>query len=302
MWKKLSLVLVVGLMAAFIFLRESRPSSSDPRIIPDVPRDAIPPLDNPEYLSISEISNQLTNDDVLLITLFGSQKFAYPIRIMNWHEIVNDSVDELRFVATYCPLCRSGIVFSRELEGKTLSFGNTGSLFESVMVLYDRETDSLWAQINGTALTGELTGKKLEVLPSTMLTFAEIKETYPDTLILSFNTEYSRDYTQDPFSSYEESGGKPSFPVSTFDDRLTPKTRIIGLEFDGESRAYPITSDAPSELIDEVGEKKVRIKFNLEDLTATAFDAETGDPLPQTNTFWFGWSVTRPESEVFGYR
>lgn len=302
MWKKLVFGLVIALVVVSIFLRVSKQKSSNPLIIPDVPRDAIPPLDNPEYLSISEISSKLSDDDVLLITLFGSQKYAYPIRIMNWHEIVNDKVDDISFVATYCPLCRSGIVFNRELDGAILSFGNTGSLYESAMVLYDRETESDWANVNGTAITGELTGKKLEVLPATMLTFSDIRENYPDTLILSFNTGFTRDYTVDAFAGYEQAGGKPSFPVSAFDDRLTPKTRVIGLEFAGESSAYPITTEAPTELVDEVGGRKVRIEFNIKDLTATVFDAETGEPVPQTNTFWFGWSVTNPETEVFDYK
>ena len=137
-----------------------------PRIVPDVPKDAIPPLDFPKYVDVSEV-DFLEGSDLVIGIEINDDARAYPIKILNWHEIVNDNIGGQDIVVTYCPLCKSSILFSRVLDGKTLSFGNTGSLYESTLLMYDRETDSFWGQVGGRAIEGELKGKRLEMLPST---------------------------------------------------------------------------------------------------------------------------------------
>lgn len=125
----------------------------EPKIIPDVPKDAIPPLFNPKYISSAEAIWLDPNDLILGFEHNGDAR-AYPLLILNWHEIVNDDIGGREVVVTYCPLCRSGIVFDREVDGKVLSFGNTGSLYESAMVMYDRETESYWWQVGGASNRG----------------------------------------------------------------------------------------------------------------------------------------------------
>jgi len=275
-----------------------------PLIVPDVPRDAIPPLDSPAYVSVSQAGRDLTNDDFVLVTLFDDEVFAYPERIMNWHEIVNDHTSQgTPFAATFCPLCRSGIVFDRRLEdGTVIEFGNTGSLYESAMVMYDRQTNSDWAHVEGVAIRGSLRGTKLTVLPSGMITFGQLRRDHPQAKVLSFDTGHDRPYDRNPFAGYEDADGAIPFPLSKRDERLPLKTRVLGLEFNGQAKAYPITVESPSEFQDElVGGQAVRVEFNLADASAVAVDPATGDPLPQLNTFWFGWSVSHPDTQIAEY-
>ena len=117
-------------------------------------------------------------------------------------------------VVTYCPLCNSGIVFDRHLEGKLLTFGNTGALYESAMVMYDRETESYWYQVGGKAIKGPLTDKRLTVLPSFLTTWREWKKLYPQTKILSLNTGFNRNYLSNPYLGYDKLNSPPAFPVS----------------------------------------------------------------------------------------
>ena len=137
-------------------------------IIQDVPKDAIPPLDFPQYESANKVT-WLKDSDIVLGVEFAGDARAYPIKIMNWHEIVNETIGGQKIVITYCPLCNSGIVFDRHLGEQLLSFGNTGALYESAMVMYDKETESYWYQITGEALRGSLKGQRLSILPSTMM-------------------------------------------------------------------------------------------------------------------------------------
>jgi len=126
-----------------------------PKIVPDVPKDAIPPLDFPKYVEASEVDFLFGNDLVIGVEINGDAR-AFPIKILNWHEIVNDNIGGKEVVITYCPLCKSSILFNRVLDDKTLSFGNTGSLYESTLLMYDRETESFWGQVGGRAIEGKL--------------------------------------------------------------------------------------------------------------------------------------------------
>ncbi|MAG37363.1 MAG: hypothetical protein CL878_14105, partial [Dehalococcoidia bacterium] len=149
-------------------------------IIPDVPRDAIPPLDLPAYDLASDV-RWLRPSDLVVGFVWKHDARAYPARLMNFHEIVNDQIAGRDVVVTYCPLCRSGIAFDRWLPAEAapdgepllLSFGNTGALYESAMVMYDRETDSDWYQVGGVAVRGPLAGSRLKALSSRTTTWQE---------------------------------------------------------------------------------------------------------------------------------
>lgn len=334
----IALTLVFGL----VFGRgPARANHLDPsKIIPDVPKDAIPPLDTPEYVTAAEADRWLDDDDIILGFEWNEDARAYPIRIMNWHEIVNDTIGGLEVVVTYCPLCRSGIVFERHLNnGQLLSFGNTGALFESDMVMYDRETESYWFQIRGEAITGKLHGKRMKVLPSNMMLWSDWLELYPDTQVLSLSTGYERPYAIDiyEFQGYNRVNSRPAFPVSIRDDRLRPKETVIGLEIGDQWKAYSITQLGDRVIHDTVGGRDVvvfvreaalsgavfdphlngtRIEFTLQDgqirdlETGSAWDLRgeaisgprAGDRLeriPISNTFWFAWVVAFPQTDVY---
>ena len=270
------------------------------QIISDVPRDAIPPLDNPKYVSVEE-SDWLEDDDLVLVVQVNVDIRAYPIKIMNWHEIVNDTIGGMEVVVTYCPLCDSGIVFDRNVDGKLLSFGNTGALYESSMVMYDRETESYWYQAGGRSIKGELTGSKLKVLPSFMSRWEEWKKNNPNSLVLSLDTGHRRPYEINSFDGYDSLDSKPGFPVSDMSDILPPKERVVGIVINGKSKAYPVRRAKNTTLKDTFEGKDIEIVGDSTGRTAQVFYIENGKRVraPIISEFWFSWFISHKDTKVY---
>lgn len=191
------------------------PLSEAPEELIERLRDAIPPIHNPLYEN-AEQATWLDDEDIVLGYTAGDQAWAYPVKILNFHEIVNDNLAGQPVLISYCPLCYSGIVFSRVLGDQELLFGNISTLYESDMVMLDYETGSYWWQVAGQAVVGELAGEVLQVLPSRNAAWDEWRETHPGTLVLSRETGFARDYTRDPFTDIGEMAnqGRFVFPVS----------------------------------------------------------------------------------------
>ena len=207
-------------------------------------RDAIPPIHAPKYEGAGAGDRWLAGEDVVLGYVAGEEAWAFPVRILNLHEIVNDELGAEPVLISYCPLCASGVVFDRRLGGRTLTFGNTSALYESDMVMLDYETGSYWWQVAGRAIVGPLTGDMLQILPSMMLRWDTWKELHPDTQVLSRDTGAQRDYSEDPFLGYGEhvTAGRFAFPVSdaAMDGRLRAGTRVLGVRVGMEARAFPL--------------------------------------------------------------
>lgn len=311
---------------------------NEPRIIPDVPKDAIPPLYSPKYISAAEAVWLRPNDLILGYENNGDAR-AYPLLILNWHEIVNDNIGAKDVLVTYCPLCRSGIVFDRDIDGNIHSFGNTGALYESAMVMYDRETNSYWWQVGGISIKGPLEGKQLKLLPSVISTWEEWLVNHPRSLVLSRETGYARDYNSDTFAGYNRKNSPPVWPVSSLDDRLPPKEIVVGVLINGQARAYPISVLRDSVLMDDVGGLRVLVISRESSSYAAVFDArideeildfkmdddgkiydkETGSvwntagaaiegplkgkrlvQIPNANEFWFAWALAHPDTDIGG--
>jgi hypothetical protein len=221
-------------------------------------RDAIPPLDTPRYDAVP--GGDWLDDDDLVIGYEGEKggAWAYPFQILNFHEIVNDNLDGVPVLVTYCPLCRSGIVYDRRLDGSLLTFGNTSALYESDLVMFDRDTNSYWWQTAGEAIVGTLTGQRLAVLPAVTTTWGQWKEAHPQTLILSRDTGFSAPYESDPFAGYADTvnSGRFPFPVSeaSADGRLSPAEEVLGVLIEGASVAYPLGLLGDAAVNDIVGE------------------------------------------------
>ena len=240
-------------------------SEASPQLIERL-RDAIPPIDSPVYGPVYE-GDWLNETDLVLGYVGGGQAYAYPIKILNFREIINDEIDGVPVLVSYCPLCRSGIVYDRRLGDQVLSFGNTSALYESDLVMLDRQTGSYWWQVPGTAIVGQLTGEQLQTLPSTMSTWADWKIAHPDTLILTRDTGYGINYERDPFIGYEESlnRGSFAFPVSAEpDDRLAPADLVVGVAIDGRHRVYPLAAFGDAAINDEL-EGTAIVIFSLAD-------------------------------------
>jgi len=166
------------------------------------PRDGIPSIDDPLFAPAATIEDIGDREPVIVFPLEGAPR-AYPLRVLIWHEIVNDRVGDLPVAVTYCPLCSSAVVFDRRTDGRVLAFGTTGKLRNSDLVMYDRETDSWWQQFSGEAIVGALTGQKLKMLPSRIVSFAAFRSEHPDGPVLVPRDASFRDYGNNPYVSYD---------------------------------------------------------------------------------------------------
>ena len=266
---------------------------------PDVVRgllDAIAPIDAPDY-EPADAATWLGDDDIVIGYVDdGGNAWAYAIRILNFHEIVNDRFADVPVLISYCPLCGSGVVFDRRLDGRTLSFSNTSALHENDMVMVDRESGSYWHQVPGRGLGGDFAGRELTVLPSRTATWADWRAAHPDTQVMS--RPPNRTYGRDPFVGYVErvEQGRTPFPVSEGvlnDGRLSPGTTVVVATIGDETRAWPVTPERT--LTDRVGD--VEVTVTLDGTGGTVVDA-AGDELPTRTSLWFAIVASFPEATV----
>ena len=211
------------------------------------PRDGIPPIDQPKF-----VENQLAaqwlkpNDPVIALEINGDAR-AYPLQILTWHEIVNDVVGEIPVTITFCPLCNSAIVFKRNHQGITYDFGTSGLLRHSDLVMYDRQTESLWQQFTGEAIVGVMTGEQLLMIPSGLIGFEQFQAAYPAGKILSKETGYSREYGRNPYPGYDDIRNNPFLFRDPLDERLPAMARVVTVSDGKYHNAYPV------ELLEKLG-------------------------------------------------
>ena len=261
------------------------------------PRDGIPAIDEPKFVSARR-ADFLTEDDRVLGLYHNGAARAYPVRILNWHEIVNDKSSGDPVVISFCPLCGTGVAFiSAHRKAKT--FGVSGLLYNSDLLLYDRETESLWSQILARAVSGQLRGEKLRLLPLEHTTWSDWRNRYSATKVLSTDTGYRRNYNRSPYAGYETSE-EIYFPVTHLDRRYHPKEQVLGVEIDGHFKAYPFSELARTsgEVFDEINGKKIVVRFDKKHRSAQLFDEEE-NLIPSTTGFWFAWMAFHPDSAVF---
>lgn len=203
------------------------------------PPDGIPPIDDPEFLSVSEIGWLADNEPVIAVVIDDDAR-AYPLQIMTWHEIVNDTVAGVPITVTFCPLCNTAFAFERpEVKGKVTSLGTSGLLYNSNLVMYDRATSSLWPQALGQAVIGPLTGKTLERVPAQIVSWDEYRTAFPDGAVLSRDTGFDRRYGQNPYPGYDDVDNPPFLFRGKKDGRLAAVERILGVETRSEITAFP---------------------------------------------------------------
>jgi len=264
------------------------------------PRDGIPALDYPEFEPVSQAQWLRDGDRVLGIEIAGQAR-AYPVRILDWHEIVNDRLGDQYFAVTYCPLCGTGMVFASNADDGVLEFGVSGLLYNSDMLLYDRNSDSLWSQIMAEAVAGPLVGTALPQLPVTYTTWARWRERHPEGEVLSRDTGYNRDYRRGPYGNYAETS-RLMFDVSHRPPRdYHPKEYVLGVEVDGRFKAYPfqeLREYGRASFTDEFAGESLTIRWDEEAESAEVLDSN-GQPKPAVTGFWFAWYTFHPETEVF---
>jgi hypothetical protein len=261
-------------------------------------KDGIPAILSPTFISVTDVTFLHDGDRVLGLTA-GSEAKAYPIKILNWHEIVNDTIGGKVVLVTYCPLCGTGMAFEAAVQGQRHTFGVSGLLYQSDLLMYDHQTESLWSQVGMHAVAGPLTGKKLSPIVLDHTTWGEWRTAHPSTVVLSTKTGSFRNYDRDPYAGYDESS-ELFFDIAHVDSRYHPKEWVIGLEIDGVTKAYPFRElrKVPSPVDDQVNGQRVTVRYNAASRSASVVD-EQGKPIPSVTAFWFAWYAFHPDTQVF---
>jgi Protein of unknown function (DUF3179) len=263
------------------------------------PKDGIPALTEPRFVD-ADSTTFLRPDDRVIGLVQGGVAKAYPLRILNWHEVVNDAIGTTPVAVTYCPLTGSGVVYDRTANGRTHWFGVSGLLYQSNVLFYDHETESLWSQLQEEAVAGPLTGTRLRAVPSVTTTWVDWRHLHPDTLVLSTETGYRRDYEGDPYARYRVSP-EVMFPLRRVDSRLPAKEKVLGVQVGSVSKAYPLNRLAQARRVeDQLRETPIRIDYDPDAQRAVVSALNSNAPMPAVTAYWFAWSAFHPDTALWG--
>jgi hypothetical protein len=214
-------------------------------------RDGIPPIDRPRFESREQAAGWLAPGEPVAVVGHGATVRAYPLHILMWHEIVNDVIGDLPLAVTFCPLCNIALAFDRRVDGRVLRLGVSGLLRGSDLVMWDRETESLWQQATGAGLAGAGAGSQLRPLPTLLLAWSTAAAQYPEIEVLSRQTGFRRAYGQNPYIAYDQSE-TPMLLAIQPDPRLPALARVVGVSLAGEAVAYPFDLLARRRVINDV--------------------------------------------------
>ncbi|GAB4417548.1 MAG: DUF3179 domain-containing protein [Anaerolineales bacterium] len=290
------------------------------------------------FLDARAGSREWPPDELVIGLAINGQARAYPIRLLSLHEIVNDVVGGQPVAVTWCPLCYTAIVFNRVVDGRELTFGVSGYLYRNNLVMYDHQTNTFWSQALTQAIRGAQRGRFLEMLPSVLAPWREWQAQYPHTTILSAEKMGQHaDAIIDPYAGYYESNSIGMTSLQNPDDRLNPKSLVIGLQLGGHIRAYPLESVRKARLInDRLGETNLLLVYDqgfetvlayntdsltfsldtqsgflLDDQTASRWDPKTATAIDGTLkgqtlsrlvsplVYWFAWADIHPDTELY---
>ena len=262
-------------------------------------KDGIPAITDPVMLPAVE-ATYLEDDDRIIGVVQGGAAKAYPLRILTYHEIVNDQIGDAAVAVTYCPLCDSAAVFDRRTPIGLREFGVSGMLYNSNVLMYDRggDPESLWSQLRAKGVSSVGSEAKLKPLPVELTTWSAWRRRHPRTLVLSNQTGFSRDYNRDPYAGYFE---RPelTFPVNRTSDAVPPKERVLGVWTEGDSRAYLASSfsEGESRIEDELAGRKVVVQFDSATDSFRVVEADEG--VSWVYSLWFAWYAFHPNTTIY---
>lgn len=305
--RKFQAFVISVLPSSFINLQTSvqKPQSSTKINLSDVEqgclggKDCIPSIDNPKFEGKDSANTWLNDSDIIFGLDYKGTQRAYPQRILNWHEIVNDTVSGDPIVITFCPLCGSAVSYERKVNGKVAQFGVSGKLYNSDLIMYDRLEESFWQQVTGEAIDGPAAerNEKLKPIYTATTTWGEWKKANPNTQVLSRDTGFTRNYDQYPYGTYEQDN-QLYFGIKNTDTRLPLKAVVYGIEVNGRTKAYPL------DFIDK--RKVISDNFTGADLKIEKVSAgvkftnqTTGDEIIPLRTFWFAWAAFHPDTQLY---
>lgn len=266
------------------------------------PKDGIPSIDAPQFHAVGEESTLDPREPVIGLEIAGEAR-AYPIRYLMWHEIVNDRVAGAPVAVTYCPLCNSAIVFDGRLAGAELTFGVSGLLRHSDMIMYDRQSESWWQQFTGEAIVGARLGQTLTVIPSMMISWARFQERFPDGQVMRAPTGFGRDYGRNPYVGYDSTRWPFLYRGERPPHGIEPLARVVRVG----DRAWPLSRLAEAGEIVEDGVRLTWFAGQASALDARevaegrdvgdvlVFDAQSGALVAHEVVFAFAFHAFAPE-------
>jgi hypothetical protein len=267
-------------------------------IVSKVPtRDGIHSVDEPEFAPVEGATWVEPKTPVLGVELGGEAR-AYPVHLLEYHQIVNDVLGGVPVAVTFGPLSAVPLAFHRKVDGRALSFGVSGLLYNANFLMYDRETESLWSQFEGRAIAGPLAGKSLRRIRVRQETTATWLSRFPGSKILRRPYRMQIDYRYSPFERYMIADRIP-FPVKAQDRRFHAKELVVGVVAKGKARAYlgSLVTKAGGSVEDVFQGKRIRIRYDLE---AAVFSWEAPDDVELTEAYWLAWKAFHPETEIWG--
>lgn len=236
------------------------------------PRDRIPPIDTPRFEPI-EAADWLDDREPGALVQFNDEVRFYPLSILTRHEIVNDRYGDIPVAVTFCPLCNTALTFDRRVDGEALRFGVSGLLRKSDLVMWDDATTTLWQQITGEAVVGELAGTQLDIISTAIVSYGDAKESFPDALSLATDTGFGINYGANPYEAYSSSN-QPFLFDDDPDPRFPALSRVVGVSVDGVDKAYPFELISEKGAVNDVlGDTPIAVLWGGE--TADALDSST---------------------------
>ncbi len=233
-----------------------------------IPRDGIPPIDSPEFFSVSESPDYMRAREPVIAVEINGEARAYPLAIMMQHEVANDVVGGVPVVVTFCPLCNTAIAFDRRVAGRELTFGTSGTVRNSDLVMWDRQTETWWQQITGDAVIGELTGYRLSFIPVPIIAWESFVAQYPDGVAMKRPGRFPESYDVNPYDGYDSVDSSPLYFQGETDGRLPANARVLTIERGDDVVAYPFTYLLEVLVInDRVGDLELAVFFDPETLS-----------------------------------
>ena len=226
-----------------------------------LPPDALPSLDEPPFVRARSVWFLQEREPVIALEIDGDAR-AYPLQILMWHEIVNDVVGGVPVAVTYCPLCNSAVVYERTVDDLILEFGVSGRLLNSSLVMYDRQTGTLWSHYTGGGVVGELTGTELATHPVSIVAWADWKAAHPNGLVLDRETGFIKEYGLNPYPGYDDVDERPFLFEGEVDGRYTAMTRVVTFTLDDTAVAVTLDRLRTDELVrTTVGDRDVIVRW-----------------------------------------
>ncbi len=262
----------------------------DPSLIRSggVPPDGIPPIDDPIFLTVDQV-DFLTDEEAVVVVEVDGEAKAYPIQVLIWHEIVNDTFGDTPVSVTFCPLCNSALAFDRRFGDRVLDFGTSGELYQSALVMYDRQTESLWAHFTGQGLVGHYAGAELDFIPAQTVSWAQFRDAHPDAQVLSRQTGASRPYGDNPYPGYDAEDSDPigNFFNGDVDRTLASKARVVGIADEGGPVAVRLEDLEVNPVIPITTDGRNLVVFHQPGLASSldSFQVDGGRDVGQTGVF-----------------